>query len=44
MVALARGIALLGAKVPSPSDPTTNNCSGRNQPVRLVSADCSLIG
>ena len=39
MVALVRGVTLLGAKVPSPSDPTTNFYSGRNKPIRLVRAD-----
>ena len=28
IVALARGVAFLGAKIPGPSDPTTNFYSG----------------
>ena len=34
--ALARGVALLGAKAPGSSDPTTNICD-RHQTIRLVS-------
>ena len=39
MVALARGVALLGAKVPGSLDLTTNFYSGPNKPIRQVSAD-----
>ena len=40
MVALERGVTLLGEKVPGSLDHTTNVCGG-NQPIRLVSADLS---
>ena len=43
---LVRGDALLGVKVPGPSDSMTNFCRVSNQPVRQVNIDQSkwLIG
>ena len=38
-MALARGVTLLGAKVPGPSKPTTNFYGGLNRPIRFISAN-----